>query len=488
MERLGADSVVLRFRLPRVPWLAGPRWLLWPALAWRVVAPSPRPRKLNVLQRAVLGLCVAGTTRAEEIGTRLLIATDLAALIVTELQGNGWLDVRGTCTDAGRRTLEDDESEAVHDQTVGWVFTDPFSGETWPRFHAGELPHANVESPARDRWTLVTGTAGNPRREPAFEVRPRGGEAVRRQQPRPEDVLRAVRAHRRHHAWEDEPVAADAPVVQRVSFVSELPTACLLAVRTWLAAPGEWRVDDPFGIGDSVRLRRWIEERLDDDHGLHDWLAPVAGGDPEATDPVSLAQAAAWEIETALTIAIRERRAFHERLVAMQRALKEAEVDGSPADKWDDVAVKAQRAAERLFLELCNAHSPRTRLTQDRDCNMALVDQLAAAAGFEAPLPPSLSRVRGGKIEHAAREGSGSLRPLVLLALLGTAGFPEHPLARAARAEPRLLHRLDALASTRDRAAHEGPSHVRRALSERHQPIREGVETVIAATKLLLTT
>jgi hypothetical protein len=217
-------------------------------------------------------------------------------------------------------------------------------------------------------------------------------------------------------------------------------------------------------------------------------LASIAGGDPQATDPTSLAQTAAWEIETRLTIAIRERRALHERLVAMQRALKEAEVDGSPRDKWDDVAVKAQRAAERLFLEICDAHPPRTRLTEDRACNMALVDELAAAAGFEAPLPPSLSRVRSGKVEHAAREGSGSLRPLVVLALLGTVGLPDHPLARAAKAEPRLLHKLDELASTRDRAAHEGPSHARRAIAERHQPIREGVETVMAATKLLFTT
>lgn len=35
------------------------RYLLWPALMYRVVAPEVRERKLNVIQKAVLGMCRA---------------------------------------------------------------------------------------------------------------------------------------------------------------------------------------------------------------------------------------------------------------------------------------------------------------------------------------------------------------------------------------------------------------------------------------------
>lgn len=137
---------------------------------------------------------------------------------------------------------------------------------------------------------------------------------------------------------------------------------------------------------------------------------------------------------------------------------------------------------------MCEAHPARTCLTQDPACNAALLDELARTAGFDAPLPPTLLRVKSGKVLHAAREGSGSLRPLVLLALLGAAGLPEHPLARAARVDPRLLHSLDALAQIRDRAAHEGSPDARGALPRLRERVREGVETALSAVKLLLQT
>ncbi len=486
MESFSADSAVLRFRLRFLEEAVQWRWLLWPVWAWRVVAPRPQARKLNIFQRAALGLCLAGTRRAEDIAARLGIGVDLAAFIVVELGGIGFLDALGAPTERGRRVLEDDESEPTLEQTVGWVFTDPFSGETWPRFHAGELPYAEVEWSHAGRCVLKSGTIGNPRKDDALAVLPRLADALHAAQPRPEDVLRAVRAHRRQHSWEDEPIAEEAPPVQRVSFVSEDPVACLLAARAWRAAAGEWRTDDPFGIGESLRLRRWIEERLDARPDLRRWLGPVAGGDAEAPDLASLAQRAAWEVEERLTIAVRQRPVLRERLVAMQRALLETALDGCPDDKWDDVALKAQRAAERLFLEVCEAHPARSRLTQDPACNEALLAELAAAAGFDAPLPPTLLRVKSGKVVHAAREGSGSLRPLILLALLGTAGSPEHPLARAARVEPRLLHHLDALAGTRDRAAHEASPDGRGSLQDRRRSAREGVELVLSAVKLLI--
>ena len=42
-------------------------WLLWPALAWRVIGPRPRERELNLVQRAVLGLLVAGRRTVDEV-------------------------------------------------------------------------------------------------------------------------------------------------------------------------------------------------------------------------------------------------------------------------------------------------------------------------------------------------------------------------------------------------------------------------------------
>lgn len=487
MGRYGAEAVVLRFPLPRLQreQHASARWVLWPASAWRVVAPRPRRRAMNVFQRAILGLCLAGVTRVEDIGRRLLIAEALAEHIQGELRGIGWLGPREEVTTAGRRVLEDDATEPIEDFVVGWVFTDPFTGLVWPRFHPGELPYAEVDPGEGSRRVLLSGSRGAPHRDHAFEVKAHWQDEVRVVRPTAEEILRAARSHRRQHDREDEPVTGDPPVLQRVSLVLEEPVSCLLATRAWLAAPGDWRVDDPFGVGQSLRLRGLIETRMALDRPLRDWLEPIAGGSPDAGDIASLEQHAKWLVKDRLTATDRIRPELYERLVAMQRALLETEQENAPEDKWDDVAVKAQRAAERAFLDVHDAHPARAPLANDEAFNEALLDELARTAGFVVPLPQSLSRVRRGKVTHAMEHGSGSLRALILVGLLGSAGSPGHPLTHAAKGDARLLHRLDELATTRDRSAHEGTGE---RLSSRREWVRSGVDTVFDAVRLLFST
>ena len=64
------DAPVVHFgpRLPKGMRWSQRRFLLWPALMYRVVAPEVQERQLNVLQKAVLGMCRAGITNAQRIG------------------------------------------------------------------------------------------------------------------------------------------------------------------------------------------------------------------------------------------------------------------------------------------------------------------------------------------------------------------------------------------------------------------------------------
>jgi len=301
------------------------------------------------------------------------------------------------------------------------------------------------------------------------------------QKPRPEDVVRACRAHRRQYGWQSELLAEDAPSVGRVSFVSAEASAFFVATRGWRGSDAEWHVDDPFGIGESTRLRRQIEERFDTNEALRKWLAPVAGGDVADNDLASLHIRAKWDVETRVSSTLVHRLPqLGERLVAMQRAVLEVELDASPADKWDDVAVKAQKAAERALLEITNAWAPRARLSRfDFKTNEQLLATIAGDLGFTAPLPASLIKVKTGKI-HAAMEWGGGLRPLALLGLLGTPGCPEHPYVQAAAKAPDLLHRIDALARVRDEAGHEFRATRNKGLNHAafQAEVRQGVETV----------
>ncbi|MBP9825981.1 MAG: hypothetical protein KBF21_17265, partial [Thermoanaerobaculia bacterium] len=159
------DSPVLHFG-PRLP--AGVRYsqrkfLLWPALMYRVVAPEVRPRRVNILQKAVLGMCRAGITFPPRIGEKLRIHADLATLILSELLQRGLIKPDGLPTPAGNEVFED-EALDMRPPVTGHVFQDPWSGDLWPRF-VQRLDYAELDRRENGFPDLILGTKGKPRRE-----------------------------------------------------------------------------------------------------------------------------------------------------------------------------------------------------------------------------------------------------------------------------------------------------------------------------------
>src|SRR5690349_7463447 len=129
------ETPVLHFgpRLPKDMRWSERRFVLWPALMYRVVAPEVRDRQLNVLQKTVLGMCRAGVTTVDRIGARLHIHPDLAELVALELHRRGLLGTNGLPTDKGHELFEVETLEASR-MVAGHVFQDPWTGDLWPRF------------------------------------------------------------------------------------------------------------------------------------------------------------------------------------------------------------------------------------------------------------------------------------------------------------------------------------------------------------------
>lgn len=479
MASFDKTTPVLRFRRGKVP---GAVWVLWPVLVWRVVAPVPREQVLNFFQRAVLALARAGVVRVVDVAGRLMIGPDLAGLVVQELRGMGLLDHSARPTHRGLQTLDDIEFDPPEDATFGHVLSDPATGKLWPRFCTGDLPIADVE-PDEEGWpVLLGGSAGDPWKDHPYCVIPGVQRIV---QPDARDVLRVARRTRRQRALDDD--ARDIPRLQRVSFVDERPQPYWLAICVRRHESGDWMVDDPLGHGESFELRAQIDAILDRHQKLRRRISKIIGDDSGSPSLTQLHAQATFDIDDRLTMAIRQHEPVHERLVAMQRAWLEASLDGAPGDKWDDVLVKAQRATERI---LRIAHDPWRDVApplfmelaeSDKALNQQLLDTIAGELGFTTPLPPTLASVRRGKVQHAEDRGRGSLRPLVILALLGAGRDRAHPLHRAACMHPGLLERLDRLAQARDRVAHDNDDPPSRTV-ERHR------ETVFLLAETLLLT
>jgi hypothetical protein len=453
------------------------KYVLYPVFAYRVIAPKAVARELNILQRAVLGLCRAGVVRAGEIGGLLKIHEDLAAKVLQSLQGRRLLDTNGRITERGQAALQTNLAAGEEQPIAGYVFQDPWTRRVWPRF-VERLAYADV-APREDGFAdLLLGTAGEPRQERAYTLWPREQFAVA--PPGAAEVLQVVRRHGRLRADDTDRADAedalaggtqlgDAPRLERLTHIESEPRPVYLATAVY--APevpidgALWEVADPFGGGRSAVARECIANRRSSDQGLESLLnGLVAAAQTDASIGLGevleqLELAAALHVEERLGRVLRGTALFS-LAIAMERAKREAEVAGErcPPDKLDDVLLKVQKVVEQLLGDVQQRHAAR-RLWQmldanSRSTNALLLNKCAHAMGFTTPLPESLTSVRQGKVQWAADNGQGSLRPRLIAAILAAYHKLLHPLRAAGQARPELLRELDRLASFRDKSGH----------------------------------
>ena len=484
-------------------------FLLWPAWAYRVVAPRVRQRQLNVLQRAVMGLCHAGVCRAENLAENLSVHVDLAALILVELTELGHLDVHGLPTEQGLGALENDSLE-TQEMVTGYVFQDPWTEELWPRF-VEQLDYAELEYNETGFPSLLLGSTGKPRRVRAFTVLPQT--QVVPATPPAGAIVEAVARHRKGlrfiDAWEnndaesdDEPigdfVASDVQI-NRVSFVEEKPQPVFLT--TYLYVPEsnadamDWYACDPFGMGQSVRLRRRVETVMREMPELFKIVNMLVGqtlhsGYEEQRRWLEFIQLqAGLEVDRRLTVNIRTHAAF-EFLLAMESARQEMRALGQdcPDRKVNEVLRSGVKVLEAVFSSFTASHplgdiwrrvyvpyvdnrtgNRRLVQQQDRGWLAELYESAMRAVGFLSPVPRALLKVKPSQIRFAADSGDHwRLRPLVTATVLLADRDPTHPLREAARQDSGLLRTVDEIATWGGRAGHASSEPVSITDAEEH--------------------
>jgi hypothetical protein len=512
-----SEAQVLSFR-PRAHVRPGGReYLLWPALAYRVVAPQIRQRQLNILQRAVMGLCRAGVLTAERVGENLALHIDLSAFIMSELADLEYLDTHGCPTPKGLRVLESDEIE-TQDMVAGYVFQDPWNGELWPRF-VERLDYCNLEYDAKGFPSLLLGSIEKPWRQGAFMVLP--GNTPSPTRPSPANVIAAVSGHRRalryadskmHWNDEDEQLGWEVGPgtnIKRVSFVDEEPDPIYLMTYLYLPKDSDgisdWYACDPFGLGAGVRLRRRVEQIMQKIHPLYEVVDRLVGrvinsGIEEQKRWIEdLRTKAAMEVEQRLTVNIRLHPAF-EQIVDMEVARLEAELLGTErSDSRFKLAlrecVKVLEAVfgemttkfplkniwKRVYVSRVDQKTGERYLAQQQDKQWLAETYRAAArtVGFEDPVPEALLNVRPGHIKSVAEySNSWRLRPLICATILLAQMEQHHPMWDAARRHPKFLQVIDEVA---ERGGMAGHANEEASTQEETDMVVEKVYTLVAA-------
>ena len=480
------------------------QFLLWPAWAYRVVAPRVRQRRLNVLQRAVMGLCRAGLTQSAALAEHLSVHMDLAAFIVTELTDLGYLSADGLPTGQGLRALEDDAIE-TDDMVAGYVFQDPWKNDLWPRF-VERLDYCELDYNSRGFPVLLFGTTGQPRRFSAFTVLPRA--AMAPTTPLAGAVVEAVARHRKVVRFSDAADADDEQIgdfavsdvqISRVSFVEDDPQPVFLT--TYLYVPEsdtgtfDWYACDPFGLGQSVRLRLRVESVMREEPALFEVVNQLigrtlhSGYEEQYKWFEALQLEAGLEVDRRLTINIRSNRSF-EQILAMESARQEMQALGQdcPERKINDVLRAGVKVLEAAFASMTETHpladiwkrvyvfrvdrrTGRHQLQQqgDRELLAALYEGASLAVGFSGPIPRSLRNVKPGQIRSVADYGEHwRLRPLIIATVLLADRTLSHPLRRVAHEAPGILATIDEIATLGGEAGHANGARATIAAAEEH--------------------
>lgn len=452
------------------------KYFLYPVRMYRVVAPRLSSRKVNILEKAVLGMYRAGITEAIEISQHLDIGKDLTALILTQLTEQQYIDLRGNLTQRGKRILED-ETWITQDAIAGFIFQDPWLGDLFPRFVERE---EYVDTRLNDKGypDLILGTTGKPNYLSAFL--PQVKKTIERQ-PSPTEIIDAVHQHRRTlrnissiKADDEDWVFERIPNLDRVSFIDEEPRDLWLA--TYIYVPEDfsstdlWNVCDPFGLGDSPWLLRKLEKHRKDKtiSGLESLISSMLNEQQKQVfqnfdewfDLTS--RNAEFKVANKLTSAIRGYSELFEYFVAVERAYIEATelTQSNPkraVTKLEDISRNLQKAAECLFKIIRNDFPTKNlgkRLPESQKEVQSTLNAYAKNAGFYSPLPNKLLNFSKNDISRTANSGNGSLRSLILASLLATPDNTAHPLRLMAHKFPDLLANLDKLADIRNAGAH----------------------------------
>lgn len=481
------DAPVLQFVLrPHVRDVTK-RSLLWPVWGYRVVAPERRERELNILQKAVLGLCRAGIHSAERIGRRLHLHQDLAAVVILELHERGLLNSNGLPTPEGIEVLREETVES-HRSVAGYVFRDVFSGELMPRF-AERLDYVDVERHPNGFPKQLHGVPGSRR-----PIRPHvewSDAPLAPMAPNAREILLAVQRHRvasrraRVVSTLDAEDDFEEPVrphlIDRVSMIEPKPRLFFLSTYVYLPENPEdgadWHVCDPLGFGAALWLRRSIEARFEASPQLRDQVVSLF--DEAINHKIHEHRQLLTMIRKDVADGLSKHfspdvRAlpFYRSLLDAKQAAEEIELLGDrvPEDKLRSALLAARITLEGAFLHFADKHPTvgvwrslyaDQRPTADNDYVRRIYDAAANAVGFILPIPKSLRDVSPEHLQSVAENRSSrKLRPIIMAAILRARDDKAHPLRIAAGRNPRMLEDLDFIAKAAGVAVHAGERFV----------------------------
>lgn len=502
-------------------------YVLWPVLGYQVVAPESLGEEMDILQKAVLGLCRAGVRTAVEQAIALTMHQDLIAYVMDGLIQAGHVTGEGRPTTKGLSALEFN-GELTGELVTGWVLQDPWTRELWPRFFR-DLSFFETEL-VENHVELILGTPGKPESRRTFSVFPSRDVALRT--PSPEQVLEAVRVGAKARRFQEQGGAHDSALdnedtdetisqvvtlddrhhdVARISSVLEVPRPFFIATLVYLPrgeAVRRWEAVSPFSPRPNPRLRAGIAKEAKHNKGLMSWIGNMAGDAYAKATPdevLRLAEADAANRVAAALPNLQRLQLPASEVDSLVHALGIAEEDamkvGERPERGRSVAREAGWVLERFAGILNDSDAfrhfkageviPKGSAEEDyRDTIRPLLTKSVRELTSE-PAPPGLiAGSRPKNLRNALQpRNRESARPRMAAMVLHAKFLTEHPLRLACKRDPQLIVKYDRVYQARNDASHDvnrafSYEEARSLLRDTYEVLERLAEGWIAAQRL----
>jgi hypothetical protein len=425
-------------------------WLAWPVFQYRVSVVAPTRRQLDVFERIMLMLAVAGPLNVRHCAELLQLDAGLIADIILMMQRRGWIDGRGRLVEQGRVALREDFGSESALQT-GVVLQDAFSGRLWPGVHERLRSARVIHRDAREIRARF-GTHDNPVRLALRVLRATDAPAP----PSSAAILEAFRRSAAGHEEDERMFEGATGRAQRIDPQGELAYLCTAAVADPAFALSDgWAVLDPMTGGLDPLGTAYLKTYSETDGSLKRSLEHIR--QPEA-NPIAT-EAVRFERENAVrsrlsTSGLPSR--FIDRLTGIGLAIEEVQ-SGLPRVQEEmilrSIIVDCCTIVESLLGQL-NEQANRNELTSILTSNgpdgrirtAELLQAKMIRLGFQ-PIPPRFVKVTSDQVRRATIPGQ------VALACHAADSLVTHPVRELARQHPEALARLADLLELRNTGA-----------------------------------
>ncbi|MBX8484085.1 hypothetical protein [Pseudomonas cichorii] len=440
------------------------RAVLWPVWVHRVLYPEVTRARLNLFQRAVLGLIRAKVVRAQAIAELTNLHEDLVKLILVQGVSNGWLVTNAdTVTPQGLRVLQDEEEGSANLKS-GYLFQDALSGELWPRFEA-QLKDI-VPTEARGSF-------------PAFALNRKTGQTTtpflllpnQRVQPAcsASALMKAYRDYRDDYRASLQLYGkTDLPEQIKLQGVERQDARARLAhVFVWVTPDLDggqlWSATDPFDLRDQAW---WINSRLlplvKANPGLLKHLSGLVDA-PRGEEQTVEQWLADLQKQADLRVLTEfpwvERQPDIKRYLAALLSRQEKLAQGDTAENEREAAItECQKLLEVVMQWLIGTFPvdrelmPKGALRGGPEMNHKILTSFPIPA-FTPPVVEQLSRQGLGQVITACDRPSSSLKALLFAAGWGACSHAGHPF-KTLTAEQLQLEQLLTLATLRNQGSH----------------------------------